>query len=284
MKKVVLFIFCIVTLTSCFHKIEKLFAKGHGKSFNKILKSHDNEYKYSMAEQYYAEKKYNNAQVLFEEMISFVKGTPRFEDMYYKIAFCYYYQKDYLNAENYFKNFTETFPGSNKSEECEFMRAYCFYKQSPKVDLDQTNTTKAISLMQAFINTHPTSPKVLEATSIIDKGREKLELKDYNTAQLYYNLGYYKAAAITFGLVSENFPDSKKSDEYKLQVIKSYYKYAELSTEDKQPERFEKVVSECSDFSERFTDSKLLTEANKYKAQSTTYLKNLKNEQIKKAP
>ena len=284
MKKVVLFIFCIVTLTSCFHKIEKLFAKGHGKSFNQILKSHDNEYKYSMAEQYYAEKKYNNAQILFEDMISFVKGTPRFEDMYYKIAFCYYYQKDYLNAENYFKNFTETFPGSNKTEECEYMRAYCFYKQSPKVDLDQTNTTKSISLMQAFINTHPTSTRVAEATAIIDKGREKLEMKDYNNAQLYYNLGYYKAAAITFGLVSENFPDSKKADEYKLQVIKSYYKYAELSTEDKQTERFEKVLAECSDFSERFADSKLLNEVSKYKSQSTNYLKNLKNEQIKKAP
>ena len=237
-----------------------------------------------MAEQYYAEKKYNNAQILFEELTSFVKGTQRFEDMYFKIAYCYYYQKDYLNAENYFKNFTETFPGSSKSEECEYMRAYCFYKQSPKVDLDQTNTTKAISLMQAFINTHPSSTRVAEATSIIDKGREKLELKDYNNAQLYYNLGYYKAAAISFGLVSENFPDSKKSDEYKLQVIRSYYKYAELTTEDKQTERFEKVVSECSDFSERFTDSKFLAEVNKFKTQSNNYLKNSKNEQIKKAP
>jgi outer membrane protein assembly factor BamD len=237
-----------------------------------------------MAEQYYANKKYSYAQQLFEDLFPYVKGTQRFEDMYFKVAYCYYYEKDYLNAENYFKNFTETFPSSSKSEECEYMRAYCFYKQSPKADLDQTNTTKAISLMQAFINTHPGSARIKDATEIIDKGREKLELKEFNNAELYFNLGYYKAAAIAFGNVSENFPDSKRADEYKLQVIKSYFKYAELSTEDKQTERYEKVIAECNDFSERFIDSKLVAEVAKYKTQSNTYLKNLKNEQIKKAP
>lgn len=237
-----------------------------------------------MAEQFYANKEYVYAQELFEDLFPYVKGTPRFEDMYYKVAFCYFYQKDYLNSENYFKNFTETFPGSNKSEECEYMRAYCYFKQSPKVDLDQTNTTKAISLMQAFINTHPTSKRNKEASDIIDKGREKLELKDYNNAKLYYNLGYYKASAIAFGTLTENFPDSKKSDQYKLEVIKSYFKYAEYSTEYRQPERYEKVLTECSDFIERFADSKFLIEVRKIKDQSTSYLKNLKNEQVKKAP
>lgn len=260
-----------------------MFSKGHSHSFGKVLKSKDNEYKYTMAEQYYANKKYSNAQQLFEELFPYVKGTQRFEDMYYKVGYCYYYEKDYPSAENYFKTFTEQFPGSNKSEECEYMRAYCFFKQSPKVDLDQTNTTKAISLMQAFINTHPSSTRLKDANDIIDKGREKLEQKDFNNAELYYNLGYYKASAIAFANVSENFPDSKKADEYKLQVIKSYFKYAELSTEDKQTERFEKVLAECNDFSERFMESKLLTEVNKYKSQTTTYLKNIKNEQIKKA-
>lgn len=284
MKKIVFFIFCIVTLTSCFHKIERLFTKKNSHSFGKVFKSKDNEFKFSMAEQYYANKKYSYAQQLFEDLFPYVKGTQRFEDMYFKVAYCYYYEKDYLNAENYFKNFTETFPSSSKSEECEYMRAYCFYKQSPKADLDQTNTTKAISLMQAFINTHPGSARIKDATEIIDKGREKLELKEFNNAELYFNLGYYKAAAIAFGNVSENFPDSKRADEYKLQVIKSYFKYAELSTEDKQTERYEKVIAECNDFSERFIDSKLVAEVAKYKTQSNTYLKNLKNEQIKKAP
>ncbi|MFK5098465.1 outer membrane protein assembly factor BamD, partial [Klebsiella pneumoniae] len=80
--------------------------------------------------------------------------------------------RDYLNAENMFKSFVENFPSSTKGEECEYMRAYCYYKQSPKIDLDQTNTTKTMGLMQAFISTHPTSKRVKDAVEIIDLCRE----------------------------------------------------------------------------------------------------------------
>jgi len=277
MTRIVLLFACLLMLSACVHKLFTHSNKPKtSKSLGKILKSKDNEYKYKMAEQYYEEKNYSSAQQLYEDLFPYIKGTDRYELMYYKVAFCYYNQKDYLNAENYFKTFTETFPNSSKSEECEYMRAYTYYKQSPKVDLDQTNTSKTIGLMQAFINTHPASVKVKEANDIIDLCRQKLEQKEFNNAQLYYNLGYFRAAAISFGTVSENFPDSKRGDEYKLQVIRSYYKYAEQSIEDKQPERFGKVITECSEFAERYTDSKLLPEVIKIKNQTNIYLKNLK--------
>ncbi len=240
------------------------------------MKSKDFEYKHKMADKYYDEKSYNYAQQLYEDIFPFIKGTPGYEDAYYKFAYSYFYEKDYLNAENLFKTFVESFPNSPKVEECDFMRANCYYKQSPKIDLDQTNTNKSIGLMQTFINTHPTSAKSKEAAEIIDKCREKLEAKDFKSAGLYYDLGFYKASAIAFGNVSDNFPDSKKADEYKLLVIKSYFKYAEMSTEEKQIERYEKVVSECADFSERFSTSKYLDEVGKYKKLSNNYLKNLK--------
>ncbi len=261
----------VVLLSSCSNK------------FGKIMKSKDYEYKYKMAEQYYANKSYGYAQQLFEDIFPYVKGSTRYEDMYYKFAYSYYYQKDYLNAENLFKTFVENFPTSTRSEECDYMRAFCYFKQSPKVELDQTNTNKTMQLMQAFINTHPNSPRVKEANDLIDKCREKLELKEYKGAELYFNLGYFKAAAIAFGNVSDNFPDSKKADEYKMLVIKAYFKYAEMSYEEKQKERFEKVISECNDFSERFADSKYMAEVSKYKTQTNNILKNLKNEQAKKA-
>ncbi|HEX8331037.1 MAG TPA: outer membrane protein assembly factor BamD, partial [Segetibacter sp.] len=197
--------------------------------FNKVMKSTDNEYKYKMAEQYYAQKKYGQAQVLFEDLFPVFKGTARFEDLYYKYAYCSYYLKDYASAENLFKTFVETFPNSPKAEEGDFMRAFSFYKQSPKAELDQTNTIKAMGQMQAFINTHPGSSRIKEATEIIDQSRAKLEVKDAKNAQLYYDLGYFKAAAIAYATLLDNFPDTQKGDEYKYMVIKSYYEYASLS-------------------------------------------------------
>jgi outer membrane protein assembly factor BamD len=241
--------------------------------FSKVLKSTDYEYKHKMAEKYFAEKKYSNAQILFEDLFPVYKGTPKYEDVYFKYAYSAYYLKDYVNAENLFKTFGETFPNSSKAEEADYMRAYSYYKQSPKAELDQTNTAKAMGQMQVFINTHPGSQRVIEATEIIDKSRAKMEVKDYMNAELYYNLGYYKAAAIAFGSLIDNFPDTYKGDEYKLMAIKSYYQYAKMSVEEKQPERFDKVVAECTDFNDRFPESKLSKTVEEYKTLSLNNIK-----------
>lgn len=247
----------------------------------KVLKSKDNEYKLKMAEQFYAAKKYDKAQQVFDDIFPYFKGTERYEDMFYKYCYCAYYQGDYISSENLFKTYTENFPSSNRVEECDYMRAYSFYKQSPKVDLDQTNTSKTISLMQAFINTHPGSTRNAEATNIIDQCRQKLELKEWKSAQLYFDLGYFKAAAVAFGTLIDDYPDSEKGDAYKLDEIKSYFKYAQNSITDKQEERYQKVITECGDFGDRFPDSKLKTDVETYKTQSINILNKLQNEQAK---
>ena len=136
--------------------------------------------------------------------------------------------------------------------------------------------------MQTFINTHPNSAKNKEATDIIDKCREKLETKEYGSAALYYNMGHYRAAAIAYGSLMNDFPDSHKSDEYKLQIIKSYYLFALNSIEEKKPARFEQVITECNDFMDRFPESGLKKEVEHYQALSKNNLKANNNEQITK--
>jgi outer membrane protein assembly factor BamD len=247
--------------------------------FNKVLKSNDFEYKLAKADEYYAKKSYKNAQVLYEELFSVFKGTKKFEELYYKYAYCFYYQKMYRDAENLFKGFLEVFPNSTYTEEVDYMHAFCFYKQSPKVELEQVNTTRAMGMMQSFINTHPTSTRVKDATEIIDKCREKLEQKEYKGATLYYNLGQFRAAAIAFSNLMNNYPESVKGEEYKLMVVKSYYRYAKLSIIEKQVERYEKVITEYQDFMDRYPESKLLKDAESYSKLSENHIKEIKNEQ-----
>jgi outer membrane protein assembly factor BamD len=262
-KTFIFFITLLFCLSSCTSK------------FSKIQKSSDYEYKYRKADEYFAAKKYVYAQQLYEEVIPFLKGTSKYETLYYKLAYSYYNEDDYINAENLFKTFTETFPSSSRDEECEYMRAYVFYKQSPKVDLDQTNTTKAVGLLQAFISTHPNSSRIKEANELIDICREKLELKEYKGAELYFTLGYYKAATVAFNSLLEDYPDSKHGDEYKLTIITADYKYAEMSYEIKQKERFEKVISEYEDFKDRYPESKLLNSAKEYRDLAQNFLNNI---------
>lgn len=269
MRPVSIFLFVVVlflTLNSC-------------SKFSKIQKSKDPEYKLKMADEFYAAKKYRHAQQLYEELFPAYKGSQRFEDIYYKFAYCYYYMKMYRDAENLFKGYLEVFPNSPRAEEVDYMRAYCFYKQSPKLELEQVNTMKAMGMMQTFISTHPGSPRVKDATEIIDLSRAKLEGKEFRGAQLYYNLSQYRAAAIAFSNLMNNYPESLKGEDYKLMVVKSYYRFAKMSIQEKQVERYEKVITEYQDFTDRYPDSKLLKEAESFKNLSQIHIKELQNEQ-----
>ena len=75
MNRIVVLLFAVITLSSCNSK------------FQKILKNKDTDYKVKMAESYFLQKKYSNAQQLFESVMPFVKGTPRYEELYLKFAF-----------------------------------------------------------------------------------------------------------------------------------------------------------------------------------------------------
>lgn len=274
--------FITLFLLSC-NSSKKTAGKDGGKkkSLSKILKNPDPEYKLRIAEQYFVKKKYHQAQQLFEDVMPYYKTGKEFEDIYYKYAYCAYNMADYMNAENLFKSYLEIFPTSNRAEEIDYMRAYSFYKQSPKAELDQTNTIKAMGMMQTFINTHPGSARNKDANELIDICRVKLEKKDHQSAQLYYDLGQFRAAAVAYSTLLNNYPESLKADEYKLMIIKSYYRFAEMSVEDKKVERFEQVITECNEFSDRFPDSKLKKEADEFLNLSQNNIKNLSNEQIK---
>ncbi len=267
-RRIVVFILLAGFLASC-------------SKFSKVLKSNDYDYKLKMADEYYAKKKYHLAVQLYEELFPLYKGSQKFEDLYYKYTYCYYYQKDYLNAENLFKEFLSVFPNSNKREEMEYMRAYSFYKMSPKVELDQTNTMKTMGLMQTFINNNLSSSRVKEANEIIDKCRAKLELKDAKNAELYYNIGQYRAAGIAYAGLLNTYPESLKSDEYKFMVIKCYFLFAVNSVEEKKAERYEQVVNEYNDFTDRFPESKFRKEADRFYNITLNNIKEIQNEQNK---
>ena len=264
MKSILKVILVSLVLSSCSNKMTKL------------LKNPDPEFKLRMAEQFFVKKQYSKAQEVYEDVMPYFKTRPEFTDIYYKYAYCAYNQGDYMNAENLFKSFLEIFPNSPKSEEVDYMRAFSFFKQSPKPELDQTSTIKAMGMMQVFINTHPGSLRNKDANDIIDVCRKKLETKDYKSAKLYYDLNQFRAAGVAFTALLENYPESPRGDEYKLMIIKAYYRYAQLSVEEKKVERYEDVIAECNDFTDRFPESKLKKESDQFLQLCQTNIKNLK--------
>lgn len=244
-------------------------------SFEKLQKSKDYAYKLKKADEYYDSKKYSKANTLYEELLTVYKGTKGFEQIYYRYSNTFYFMQNYLAASYHYKNFADLFPKSTYAEECEYLNALCLFKVSPEYTLDQSNTIKSISEMQAFVNTHPESVHSKDANEQIDKSREKLEVKDAYGAELYYKISEYKAAGVAFEQVIRKYPDSKNMDYYCYMVIKSNYQYAKNSVVEKQAERYNRVIADYADFVRKFQNSRYKAELDRINTLSLQSLKKI---------
>ena len=220
--------------------------------YQKTLKSDDLEYKYEQATKYYEEGEYFKALTLYEELIGLYRGLGKAEEIYYYYAYSHYYLEDYIMAAFYFKNFIRTYPTSEHAEESMFTAAYCYYLNSPTPSLDQSSTYKAIDELQLFANRYPKSSKVAECNDLIDLLRDKLEIKDFNNAKLYFNLGEYRASIVSFNNVMKDFPDTKYREQSLFYILKSNYLLAMNSIESKKKERLKDTIMAYNKF-ESFT-------------------------------
>ncbi len=245
-------------------------------TYQKLLKSSDYDLKLVKVKEFYNTGEFDKALPLFEELMGIYRGTKDAEKLYYYYAYCHYGMEDYLSASHYFKTFISAYPRSIYTEDAQFMIGYSFYKMSPQTSLEQGNTQKAIEALQLFANTYPNSSKVERCNNLIDELREKLENKSYATAELYYRIKTYKAAATAYRNILSEFPDTKRKEEIMFKVVKSNYLLALNSIEEKKRERFQLAIDAYAEFAEQYPDSKYHREAERILSQSTDNLSKIK--------
>ena len=230
-------------------------------SYQRILKSPDLKLKYDAALKFYDDANYYKALPLFEELITSLRGTANAEKVYYYYAYSQFHTEQYELASYHFQNLVNTFPHSTYAEECQFMVAFCYYNDSPESSLDQSSTYRAINELQAFINKYPNSGKKDQCNQLIDMLREKLELKGFNAGSLYYNMGNYNAAQVSFKNLIHDFPNTKYKEDCMFMSFKAAYEYAANSIEEKKAERFKSAKEYFISFSESFPQSSKMKEA-----------------------
>lgn len=260
-----------------------IFAIGLGllascNGFEKVKRSADVNQKLVMANKYYDKKDYLHARELYESLLPVMKGTKNFEAMYYKYAMACFMMKDYNSSSYHFKTYSKSYPTSPNVDEADFLFAYSIYKMSPKITVMQTNTEKALEVLQDFVNKHPDSKHVDEANTYIGVAQSKLEEKAALAAKLYYDISQYKAATIVYKNIQNDFPMSARMDEYQYMIVKSYYKFARSSVKDRQEERYVSVLSAYQELVDTYPQSKYIKDAEKYFSLATTNIKKLKHE------
>ncbi|MBI6120250.1 outer membrane protein assembly factor BamD [Salegentibacter sp. F60176] len=206
--------------------------------YQDLLKSDDSGKKYSYAEQLYNEaqengdkRKYRKALRLFEQIVPQYRGKPQGEKLSFLFANTYYELGDYYLSSYEFERFQQSYPNSEKVEEAAYKKARSFYELSPRYDLDQTDTNKAVTELQAYLNTFPEGEYVDRANEMATELRIKLEKKEFEIAKQYHltgeaRAGNYRAAITSFTNFLANNPGSPFRESAQYYRFDSAYRLA----------------------------------------------------------
>lgn len=219
--------------------------------YQKVLKNGETGEKYALAEKLYNEAqeenskpKYRKALRMFEQIVPQYRGKPQGEKLTFLYADTYYQLNDNYNAGYQFERFTQAYPNSERIEEATFKSAKSYYELSPRFDLDQTETYKAIEELQKYIDAFPTGANLEEANKLAAELRIKLEKKAYEIAKQYHHTGtagipgeHYRAAIVAFTNFLSEYPGSPFREAAYYYRFDSAYELAINSYENLMPER-----------------------------------------------
>ena len=128
-------------------------------AFNKLLKSDDNDKKYTRAIEYYNEGKYDKCALLMESLNQIFAGTERADTLAYYYGAALYKDGDFVTSGKVFDAFRRTYSRSPFVEDAEYMYAKGLYYSSPSSRRDQTTTSQAIVAIDEYLNRYPNSSK-----------------------------------------------------------------------------------------------------------------------------
>jgi outer membrane protein assembly factor BamD len=252
---------CSLLLTSC-------------NEYTAVLKSNDYEYRYEAAKALYMEGHYRQASELFGMLLAPLKGTQYGEESLFMLAESNMRAKDYESAAMFFKKYYQVYPKGRYMEMAHYNSGYALYKQTADVRLDQTSTIEAINEFQSFLDYCPDTDLKEQAQHVIYELQDKLVMKEYLSAKLYYDLGTYtinciyggnnyEACIVTAQNALKDYPYASPSlrEDLSILILRARYHLARQSVEERRLERFRETIDEYYAFKNDFPESQYLEEA-----------------------
>ena len=244
------------------------------KEFNQVYKSFDYNYKYEYAKECFVRGKYANAITLLQEVLTVMKGTENAQECMYMLAM----------ASTYFKKYIATYPRGMYAEMASFYAGESLYMSTPEPRLDQTPTIAAIGAFQEYMDLYPDGQMKSTAQQRLFELQGKLVKKELLSAQLYYNLGTYfgnctnggnnyEACIVTAQNAMKDYPYSDYLEDFAVLIMKSKFKLAEQSVEEKKLERYREAEDECYGFVNQYPESSERATAERYIEACKKYLK-----------
>jgi outer membrane protein assembly factor BamD len=166
------------------------------------------------------------------------------------------------------------------------------FLDTPEARLDQSSTYKAIQELQLFMEYFPESDRKTEAQLMIFNLQDKLVLKDYLSAKLYYDLGTYtgnasmttdrringnnfQACITTAENALKDYPYTSLREDISILLLRAKYKLGTESVDEKKEERMRDTIDEYYAFKNDFPESKYIKEVEAIYKDASKYVKEL---------
>lgn len=261
-------------LTAVLSLISILLLAGCGKK--ELIRPGDSlDTAYEKALNQYEKENYREAIDAFETVLQIGRGTAYAENAQYYLAESYFQKKDYLLAASEYERFSSLYPRSERREEVDFKEAFCYYKLSPRYQLEQKYTRRAIEKFRLFQSRYPDSERIKETAKYITDMRSKLAKKLYYAADLYMRLDQFEAATIYYSMTIDRYPETSWAELALVKQINAYVIYANRSVRERQEERYQKAIDSYEKYLQLFPNGKHRSEAENYVDDAREALANL---------
>ncbi|MBI5214250.1 MAG: outer membrane protein assembly factor BamD [Ignavibacteriae bacterium] len=222
-----------------------------GCSSSDLTKNMTAEERFEIGKQLFDEEDYFEAKKEFELIKLQFPGSSVTDDAQYYLAECFFMREEYLLAAEEYKSIKRTLQGSPYLPLAQYKIAMSYYNLAPVSYLDQEYTLKAIDAFQTFIEYYPSNELVAEASGKIKELNIRLAQKDFDSAEMYMQLGYYRAAAYYFNSVVEKFHDTPVAEPGHLGLVKALVGR----------KKFDEAKKEVGKFLEKYPHSKFKSDA-----------------------
>ena len=184
-------------------------------------------------------------------------GSSIIDKSLYYLGMSYYKREEYILANYEFGSILRNYPSSKFYEDSKYMLGQCYYGLSPNYKLDQTYTRYAINEFQNYVEIYPNGKYTAKAERKISELKSKLALKEYKSAELYFDIGKYKSALVYYTHITEEYSDTKYADAALYGVIKSQFK----------KKNYDQVSEAIKKFEDRYPTSEYLRNVLSIKSQ-----------------
>ena len=177
---------------------------------------------YERGREAFDRKDYMDAIADLKAYVEQFPGTENTDDALYYLGESYFGIKDYALAAGQYDRLTRDFPASPFQPDALVQLARCDDLQSHSAPLDQTETLRAISRYQSFLELYPEHPRARMARERLAVLTERQAEKRWRNGRLYMRLKSYDAAIVYFKSVLKDYPNSRWAAESALLLADIY--------------------------------------------------------------